>query len=194
MAAAIVFLSAIGPVLLASAAIALALLWHGDGPVAIAPLVSLTALVALWPTVTGASVALLCRWICPGSWGRGTALAAALWGLLTMLSSPAALSAAMSVAREISLGRPLPADALVLLKELSLIGLLSVLVVMAAVLAFEVPLRAVISRSATDQGPYDGAARSLRGALTAVILLVGWVAVEDAALERLSAVLKMFGS
>jgi len=192
VAAAILFLSAIGPVLLASAAIALSLLWHGDGAVAVAPLMSLTALVALWPTVTGASVALLCRWICPGSWGRAAALAAALWGLLTMLSSPAALSAAMSVAREISAGRPLPADALVLLKELSLIGLLSVLVVMAAVLAFEVPLRAVISRSATD--PYDSTARSLRGALTAVILLVGWVAVEDAALERLSAVLKMLGS
>lgn len=191
MTAAILFLASAGPVLLASAVIALSLLWHGDGAIALVPLVSLTALVALWPTVAGASVALLCRWISPGSWGRPAALAAALWGLLTMLSSPAALSAAMSISQDLSAGRPLPAESLVLLQELSLIGLLSVLVVMAAVLAFEVPLRAVLSRPTEDS--FDGSARSLRGALTAAILLVGWVAIEDAALERLTAVLKMLG-
>lgn len=189
MTVAILLLSTIGPVLLASITIALALLWNGGGPIGAVPLLNLAALVALWPTVTGASVAILCRWICPGAWGRAAALAAALWGLLSMISSPSALAALVTVSRDISAGRPMPVDALALLKELSLIGALSALVVMSSVLVFEVPLRIVVSRrSATLE---DGLSRSIRGALTAVIILLGWVAIEDAAVSRLEMVLRM---
>ncbi len=189
MTVAILLLSTIGPVLLASITIALALLWNGGGPIGAVPLLSLAALVALWPTVTGASVAILCRWICPGAWGRAAALAAALWGLLSMISSPSALAAAVTVSRELSAGRSMPVDALALLKELSLIGALSALVVMSAVLVFEVPLRIVVSRRSAALE--DGLSRSIRGALTAVIILIGWVAIEDAAVSRLAMVLRM---
>ncbi len=189
MTVAILLLSTIGPVLLASITIALALLWNGGGPIGAVPLLSLAALVALWPTVTGASVAILCRWICPGAWGRAAALAAALWGLLSMISSPSALAAMVTVSRDISAGRPMPVDALALLKELSLIGALSALVVMSAVLVFEVPLRIVVSRRSAALE--DGLSRSIRGALTAVIILIGWVAIEDAAVSRLAMVLRM---
>ena len=189
MTVAILLLSTIGPVLLASITIALALLWNGGGPIGAVPLLSLAALVALWPTVTGASVAILCRGICPGAWGRAAALAAALWGLLSMISSPSALAAAVTVSRELSAGRSMPVDALALLKELSLIGALSALVVMSAVLVFEVPLRIVVSRRSAALE--DGLSRSIRGALTAVIILIGWVAIEDAAVSRLAMVLRM---
>jgi hypothetical protein len=106
-----------------------------------------------------------------------------------MISSPSALAAMVTVSREFSAGRPMPVNALALLKELSLIGALSALVVMSAVLVFEVPLRIVVSRrSATLE---DGLSRSIRGALTAIIILLGWVAIEDAAVSRLAMVLRM---
>ena len=194
MAILIPLLVVCGPVGLTAVLLAAAFAWaSGALPAAV-----IFALFFLSPALAAAAaVQLLYRWNFPAAYVRTASLCAAVVSLKVIVSSPESLHLVGVVATRLFSAPQMPAielgvqEWISLARELSLIGGLSVAVVMLVVLLFEVPLRILTS---TLNGSYElQLARSARFIASLTIVLAGWFLFEDGArghLVRLAHILK----
>ncbi len=139
------------------------------------------------PCLTAAGAAgLICRWCFPDSETRAVGIAAAIFTMLTLLASPPLLSL---------LGRSAPSNVtapmiLLALREASLGLGLALVAVMGTVVLVEVPLRVFSARAA--QASDGSLARSVRCAASIFVTSLGWVLLEESAVERLARVIAAF--
>lgn len=137
------------------------------------------SLIAFPALSSAAAAGVLCRWCFPhGDW-RGAGLACSQVAILGLLASPEYLSL-------VAFGRVAGSPVEIVIKaarELSFGLGLALVAVMGIVVLIELPIRLAVS--SLNRGQDAGFAHSMRCAVSLLVVSMGWLLLEESAVERI---------
>ena len=191
----VLILSILGPLALSCISVALVYSLIVGGGTTTAHSIGILSLATMLlipaPIASGASVSILYRWCFAEGSARSAALLATLATLLAMICNPLVLSLVHRAEERVVHGasyvnRADLVDLLRLTQELTVVCAMTVVIVMLAVLLFELPLRWITAGLKSVE--YAGVLKTLRCVLSITLIVSGWSFIAEGLAGRVATV------